>query len=158
MLSLGLVAPSAGLGAGVASASFTMIRFGYAECASCHLSPQGAGLLTPYGKGIDEAQSLRARELETSEAPPRRLIFDVRFVADDLTAREAFTDAGDRAETRQARLSDNLTFDLQRARHLRRRTHRAVAHVLRAGGREVGAIAPVATRRVVFDFVTWEGK
>ena len=37
-----------------------MIRLGYADCASCHLSPQGAGLLTAYGKGIDEAQSLRA--------------------------------------------------------------------------------------------------
>lgn len=72
---------ASGLGAGVASASPTMIRLGYAGCASCHLSPQGAGLLTPYGKGIDEAQSLRARELETSEAPPRRLMFDVRFVA-----------------------------------------------------------------------------
>ena len=34
-----------------------------------------------YGKAIDEAQSLRARELVTSEAPPRRLMFDVRFVA-----------------------------------------------------------------------------
>lgn len=58
-----------------------MIRLGYAGCASCHLSPQGAGLLTAYGKGIDEAQSLRAREIPTSEAPPPRLMFDVRFVA-----------------------------------------------------------------------------
>ena len=58
-----------------------MIRLGYADCASCHLSPQGAGLLTMYGKGIDEAQSLRAREIPPSEGPQRRLMFDVRFVA-----------------------------------------------------------------------------
>ena len=80
-ISICLVAAAAGLGAEVATASPTMIRLGYAGCASCHLSPQGAGLLTPYGKGIDEAQSLRAREIVPSEAPPPRLAFDVRFVA-----------------------------------------------------------------------------
>ena len=64
-----------------AAASPTMIRLGYADCASCHLSPQGAGLLTTYGKGIDEAQSLRARELPPTEAVQRRFMFDVRFVA-----------------------------------------------------------------------------
>lgn len=58
-----------------------MIRLGYADCASCHLSPQGAGLLTAYGKAVDEAQSLRAREIPPSDAPPRRLMFDVRFLA-----------------------------------------------------------------------------
>jgi hypothetical protein len=57
-----------------------MIRLGYATCSSCHLSPQGAGLLTDYGKGIDEAQSLRAREIVTRDAPPRRLTFDARVV------------------------------------------------------------------------------
>ena len=67
--------------AGIASASPTMIRLGYADCASCHVSPQGAGLLTTYGKGVDEAQSLRAREIPPSDAPARRLMFDVRFVA-----------------------------------------------------------------------------
>lgn len=40
----------------------TMIRIAYAGCASCHFSPQGGGLLNPYGRGIDEAQSLRAGE------------------------------------------------------------------------------------------------
>lgn len=75
------MALGAAFGVGSASASPTMIRLGYAGCASCHVSPQGAGLLTTYGKGIDEAQSLRAREVVPSEAPPRRLLFDVRFVA-----------------------------------------------------------------------------
>jgi hypothetical protein len=69
------------LAATSAAASPTMIRLGYADCASCHLSPQGAGLLTMYGKGIDEAQSLRAREIPPTDAPARRLMFDVRFVA-----------------------------------------------------------------------------
>src|SRR6185295_4112273 len=36
----------------------TMIRLGYTNCASCHISPQGAGLLNLYGRGIDQAQSL----------------------------------------------------------------------------------------------------
>jgi hypothetical protein len=48
-----------------ASPSFalpTMIRLGYSNCASCHISPQGAGLLNAYGRGIDEAQSLRGGE------------------------------------------------------------------------------------------------
>jgi hypothetical protein len=40
----------------------TMIRLGYAGCASCHYTPQGGGLLTPYGRAVDEAQSLRAGE------------------------------------------------------------------------------------------------
>jgi hypothetical protein len=42
----------------------TMIRIGYAGCASCHFAPQGGGLLNPYGRGIDEAQSLRAGEYQ----------------------------------------------------------------------------------------------
>ena len=31
----------------------TMIRLGYSECTACHISPQGGGLLNPYGRGID---------------------------------------------------------------------------------------------------------
>ncbi len=40
----------------------TMIRLGYSECSACHISPQGGGPLTVYGKGIDRAQSLRGGE------------------------------------------------------------------------------------------------
>jgi len=57
----------------------TMIRLGYNNCAACHVTPQGGGLLTPYGKGIDTAQSLQRRELTTPDQP-RRSLYDVRFV------------------------------------------------------------------------------
>jgi hypothetical protein len=36
-----------------------MIRLSYPNCTSCHIAPQGSGLLNAYGRGIDEAQSLR---------------------------------------------------------------------------------------------------
>jgi len=64
-----------------ALASPTMIRLGYSDCVSCHVSPQGGGLLTSYGRGIDVAQSLRARETPPSDADTRRFLYDVRFVA-----------------------------------------------------------------------------
>ncbi len=57
----------------------TMIRIGYNNCAACHVTPQGGGLLTPYGKGIDTAQSLQRREI-TPPGEPRRSLYDVRFV------------------------------------------------------------------------------
>jgi hypothetical protein len=64
-----------------ASATPNMIRLGYASCASCHLSPQGGGLLTPYGKGIDAAQTLRPEEVPEvdSAGAMRRIAYDVRF-------------------------------------------------------------------------------
>jgi hypothetical protein len=40
----------------------TMIRLGYTGCVACHYAPQGGGPLNPYGRSIDEAQSLRAGE------------------------------------------------------------------------------------------------
>ena len=57
----------------------TMIRLGYNNCAACHVTPQGGGLLTPYGKGIDTAQSLQRREIATTDEQ-RRSLYDVRFV------------------------------------------------------------------------------
>jgi hypothetical protein len=64
-----------------ASARPNLIRLGYPTCASCHLSPQGGGLLTTYGKGIDAAQTLRPVDLSTEagagETP--RLRYDMKF-------------------------------------------------------------------------------
>ena len=40
----------------------TMIRLGYPNCVSCHITPQGGGLLNSYGRGIDKAQSLLGGE------------------------------------------------------------------------------------------------
>src|SRR5438128_6051939 len=45
----------------------TMIRLGYNNCAVCHISPQGGGLLNAYGRGIDQAQSLIGGEYQPSQ-------------------------------------------------------------------------------------------
>lgn len=67
--------------AGTASATPNMIRLGYTNCTSCHLSPQGGGLLTPYGIGIDAAQNLRPQDLgeEFDEWATKWLTYDVRL-------------------------------------------------------------------------------
>src|SRR3954451_20004766 len=67
--------------AGSAEATPNMIRLGYPNCASCHLSPQGGGLLTTYGKGIDAAQSLRPEEVAEPGTPEsfRRVPYDAKF-------------------------------------------------------------------------------
>jgi hypothetical protein len=46
----------------------TMIRLGYTNCAVCHLSPQGGGLLTPYGRASTRLRvsSRKSRALLTS--------------------------------------------------------------------------------------------
>jgi hypothetical protein len=67
-------------GAGQAWALPTMIRLGYSTCAACHVSPQGGGLLTPYGEGIDAAQSFRNGEEGATEAERlRRVLYDIRL-------------------------------------------------------------------------------
>ena len=64
----------------------TMVRLGYPNCASCHISPQGGGPLNVYGRGIDEAQSRRAGEYKPADSDPRglnlwgRMTQDVRTV------------------------------------------------------------------------------
>jgi hypothetical protein len=63
----------------VLAASPTMVRLGYARCSVCHLAPQGAGLLTDYGQGIDAAQSLRTGELP-DRSEPRLLRYDLRLL------------------------------------------------------------------------------
>ena len=39
-----------------------MISYGYSSCVSCHVSPQGRGLLNSYGRGIDVAQSYSKKD------------------------------------------------------------------------------------------------
>jgi hypothetical protein len=52
----------------------TMIRLGYPNCASCHISPQGGGLLNPYGRSIDQAQSMIGGEYSPSDLPWVKLL------------------------------------------------------------------------------------
>jgi hypothetical protein len=68
----------------------TMVRLGYSDCAACHISPQGGGLLNMYGRGIDEAQSFRAGEYKATENSIIRLLSwkgritqDVRMVTQE---------------------------------------------------------------------------
>ena len=51
------------------SALPTMIRLGYTNCSSCHIAPQGAGLLNLYGRSIDQAQSLVGGEYQQWQNP-----------------------------------------------------------------------------------------
>jgi hypothetical protein len=46
-----------------------MIRLGYPNCVSCHIAPQGGGLLNSYGSGIDEGQSRRGGEYVAGANP-----------------------------------------------------------------------------------------
>jgi len=51
----------------------TMVRLGYPNCVSCHIAPQGGGPLNAYGRGIDEAQSLRGGEYKPRDVDPGAL-------------------------------------------------------------------------------------
>ena len=91
-----------------ALAAPTMIRLGYADCAACHVSPQGGGLLTSYGRGVDVAQSARAREIPPSDADTRRYLYDVRFVAVGQDARALASHTSTASSTFQVQLRNSL--------------------------------------------------
>lgn len=85
--------------ASVAQALPTMVRLGYPNCVSCHVSPQGGGLLNEYGRGIDEAQSLRGGEYKPGVDAPLsalalggRLDQDFRIVLSDAASAPAGSD------------------------------------------------------------------
>jgi hypothetical protein len=40
----------------------TYVRQGYVSCSACHVSPQGSGILTDYGKGVGASASAFPRE------------------------------------------------------------------------------------------------
>lgn len=74
----------------------TMIRLGYVNCAACHIAPQGGGLLNAYGRGIDEAQSLRGAEYtQTQNSLAKalswggRITQDVRVVSQETISTSA---------------------------------------------------------------------
>ncbi len=69
LLSIAATLPLVWLAEKPASALPTMIRLGYPNCSSCHISPQGGGLLNLYGRGIDRAQSLIGGEYAPLENP-----------------------------------------------------------------------------------------
>jgi hypothetical protein len=60
-----------------ASAFPSYVRLGYEHCAVCHISPQGGGLLNEYGRGVDEAESLRGGEYKPSAIWGSRIAQDV---------------------------------------------------------------------------------
>src|SRR5258705_208063 len=90
------------------AASPTMIRLGYSDCAACHLSPQGGGLLTSYGRGIDVAQSARAREIPPSDADTRRYLYDLRFVVVGQEANALASHTATASSTLQMQLRNSL--------------------------------------------------
>jgi hypothetical protein len=136
--------------AGAAMASPTMIRLGYRDCVSCHVSPQGGGLLTPYGKGIDEAQSLRAREIPQAEGPGPRLLYDVRFVAAAQLAASHATGTRSTASTFRAQLRSALNLN---ERHRLNYAVGLESPTLSSTNRAVGASTAAA---VVVPKVLWE--
>ena len=48
----------------------TNIRHGYGSCLACHVSAQGGGALTPYGRGVGAATSAFLRDYKPSPLGP----------------------------------------------------------------------------------------
>lgn len=46
------------------------VRLGYTTCTGCHMSSDGSGLLTDYGKGISASESMFARDLDSENMTP----------------------------------------------------------------------------------------
>lgn len=59
------------------------VRLGYQQCVTCHISPQGGGLLNAYGRSIDEGESLRRKEYENSKFWGDHLYQDVRSIVQE---------------------------------------------------------------------------
>lgn len=62
----------AGLAPLGAEAYPSMIRHGYASCATCHVDPSGAGMLTPYGRAQSELllSAKRGKNADEGEISP----------------------------------------------------------------------------------------
>jgi hypothetical protein len=54
------------------------IRLGYSSCSGCHVSPQGGGILTAYGSGVERALSLFREFEQSEERESPRLSYDMR--------------------------------------------------------------------------------
>ncbi len=87
------------LAASGVQASPAMIRLGYAGCQACHLSPQGRGLLTEYGRGIDDTQSAR-RGVYDADQTRRRVFHDLRVLTQLSSEVRAQPAAGSTAAVR----------------------------------------------------------
>lgn len=63
-----------------------MVRLGYPNCVSCHVAPQGGGILNAYGRGVDEAQSLEAGEYQLGSSRVASLLSLNGHIDQDLRA------------------------------------------------------------------------
>jgi hypothetical protein len=124
-----------------------MIRLGYTNCAACHVSPQGGGLLTPYGHGVDVAQSLRSREYQPPD--PARFLYDVRFVTvglktDDLSG--------------QTQPSTATTYELMFRSTVELTAHNRLSYTVELAGSPFtgGVQASTTATRIVLPMALWE--
>ena len=132
-----------------AIASPTMIRLGYADCAACHVSPQGGGLLTSYGRGVDVAQSARAREIPPSDADTRRYLYDVRFVAVGQQATAMASHTSTVSSTFQVQLRNSLRLN---DRHRLTYTLGLSGATLPASTTATGGSAEVIVPRAIWEY------